>query len=182
MESIKSVRDIDGDQRVAVNVSPRQLGSGSTFDQVVWALDEYGVDSNRLELEITESVPLSGDSPAVVELLKLKSLGVKIALDDFGTGFASLSYLQNFPFDSLKIDRSFVTSPSDDALSLAIVRSVTSLANELMIETTAEGIETHEQLARVQSMGCTYAQGFYLGRPSSIDITHKPATILRPVA
>ncbi len=181
-ESIKSLRFLDKDQRIAVNVSPRQLGSGSTFDQVVWALNEFGVDPSRLELEITENVPLNGENEAVVELFKLKSLGVKIALDDFGTGFASLSYLQNFPFDSIKIDRSFVSAPSDDALSLAIVRSVTSLANDLAVETTAEGIETHEQLARVQSMGCTYGQGFYIARPSTIDSSPKSTTVLRPVA
>jgi EAL domain-containing protein (putative c-di-GMP-specific phosphodiesterase class I) len=130
------------------------------------ALATSGLSPGRLELEITESVLLQDDDATLTTLHRLRALGVRIALDDFGTGYSSLSYLRSFPFDKIKIDRCFVTDLSrtgDD--SLAILRAVAGLGSSLGIATTAEGVETEEQLARVRQEGCTEMQGFLFSPP-----------------
>jgi len=159
--------------RVAVNLSPVQFRSSGLVHAVQRALQSSGLPARRLELEITESALLE-DSEAVLAILhELRATGVRIALDDFGTGYSSLSYLRSFPFDKLKIDQSFVREMVHRADCLAIVTSVLGLARELGMDTTAEGVETEEQLAQLRETGCTEVQGFLFDRPCcAADIRH----------
>lgn len=123
-----------------------------------------GVSPSRLEIEVTESVLLDEDDSRLACLHEIKNLGVSIALDDFGTGYSSLSRLHSFPFDRLKIDRMFVSGLGHDAQCATIVSSVANLAMSFGLESTAEGVETEEQLKLVCLAGCTSAQGYYFGR------------------
>jgi EAL domain-containing protein (putative c-di-GMP-specific phosphodiesterase class I) len=132
---------------------------------VLQALSSTGLDPQRLELEITESVLLHDSDANLKVLHALRALGVRICMDDFGTGYSSLSYLRSFPFDKIKIDRSFVSDLSEDADAGAIVRAVTGLGHSLGMLTTAEGVETVEQLEMLRAEGCTEAQGFLISRP-----------------
>ncbi|WP_052003296.1 EAL domain-containing protein [Microvirga sp. BSC39] len=150
---------------VAVNLSPVQFRSRGLVQSVSRALAESGLDPNRLELEITESVLLQDNEMTVSTLHQLRRLGVRIAMDDFGTGYSSLSYLRSFPFDKIKIDQSFVREMSQRADCLAIVQSVANLGSSLGMPTVAEGVETEDQLRQIQAAGCTDAQGYYFGRP-----------------
>ncbi len=155
-----------GDVRVAVNLSPVQFRSPALVLSVVAALGQSGLDPRRLELEITEGVLLQ-DSEATLSILhRLKDLGVRIAMDDFGTGYSSLGYLRAFPFDKIKIDRSFIADIAERADAVAIVRAVTSLGASLGMATTAEGIETPAQLERLRAEGCTEVQGYLISRPT----------------
>lgn len=157
-----------GDMRIAVNVSAVQFGQSALEQSVIGALSASGLPARRLELEITESV-LMQDAEAVIACLhRLRALGVRIALDDFGTGYSSLSYLRRFPFDRIKIDRSFIREIADPGTA-AIVRAVVGLGTQLGASITAEGIETDEQLARVRQEGCTEAQGFLISTPLPAD-------------
>ncbi|WP_162561187.1 EAL domain-containing protein [Methylobacterium terrae] len=152
--------------RVAVNVSAAQVRHGSLIAAVQAALRESGLGADRLEIEITESLPIEGR--AADPLLALRRLGARIALDDFGTGYSSLSYLRRFPFDTIKIDRSFVADIADPGTA-AIVRAVVGIAAQLGATVTAEGIETEDQLAAVRREGCTEVQGYLFGRPVALD-------------
>ncbi|MBZ9841485.1 putative bifunctional diguanylate cyclase/phosphodiesterase [Mesorhizobium sp. CA5] len=151
--------------RVAVNLSPTQFRNARLLSTIVAALDASGLPASRLELEITETVLLANTQATLAMLQQIHLLGVLIAMDDFGTGYSSLSYLRSFPFDKIKIDQSFVKDAEDIDSSVAIIRAVTSLGNSLGMQTTAEGIETAEQLERVRREGCTEAQGFLFSRP-----------------
>lgn len=153
--------------RIAVNLSPMQFRSGKLLGTVMMALASSGIAPARLELEITEGVLLADSSETLEVLHGLRRLGVRIAMDDFGTGYSSLSYLRSFPFDKIKIDRSFIQSIFSGDQSMAIVRAVTDLGKSLGMSTTAEGIETSEQLDHLRAQGCTEVQGFLLGRPVS---------------
>ncbi|WP_018901016.1 EAL domain-containing protein [Rhizobium sp. 2MFCol3.1] len=151
--------------RIAVNLSPVQFRNRELVETVRQVLQRTGLDPDRLELEITESI-LINDAAAALEILNgLKSLGVKIAMDDFGTGYSSLGYLNSFPFDKIKIDRSFIGDLSDTEKSGAIVKSVISLGQSLKMVTTAEGVETSEQAAFLRQQGCDQVQGFYFSKP-----------------
>jgi diguanylate cyclase (GGDEF)-like protein len=150
---------------VAVNVSPIQFRSPAFLQAVVDALDASGLRPDRLEVEITESVLLQNGEATLAILHHLRSLGVRIAMDDFGTGYSSLTYLQSFPFDKIKIDRCFVKNILENEGSLNIVRAIAGLAKGMGMTTTAEGVETAEQLDRVMSVGCTEMQGFHFSRP-----------------
>jgi len=154
--------------RVAVNVSPVQFHRGGLQDVILRALADSGLAPQRLEIEITESVFLEGGEATLKLLHSLRSLGVRIALDDFGTGYSSLSYLQSFPFDKLKIDRSFIQNLLTRQGASAIVRAITELAQALGIETTAEGVEETEQLMELRSHGCSSVQGFLFAEPMSV--------------
>jgi diguanylate cyclase (GGDEF)-like protein len=145
---------------VAVNLSPAQFKSRNLVPSVVSALVISGLAACRLELEITESVLLQDSEVTLATLHKLRALGVKISMDDFGTGYSSLSYLRSFPFDKIKIDRSFVNELASRDDSMAIVRAVTGLGKSLGISTTAEGVETIEQLALLRLEGCNQVQGY----------------------
>lgn len=150
---------------VAVNLSPVQFKNSGLVPSVVSALQASGLAPRRLELEITESVLLQDSAATLATLHKLRDSGVKISMDDFGTGYSSLSYLRSFPFDKIKIDRSFVHELASRADSMAIVRAVTGLGKSLGISTTAEGVETNEQLALLRSEGCTEVQGYLFNPP-----------------
>ena len=153
------------DLTIAVNLSPVQFRSRGLVAMVTSALAEAGVPPQRLELEVTETALLD-DSEATIEILhQLRALGVRVSLDDFGVGYSSLSYLRKFPFDRIKIDRSFVGTLGESPESIAIVRTIASLGAVLGVETTAEGVETIEQLDFVRECGCTAVQGYYFGRP-----------------
>ena len=153
------------DIHVAVNISAVQFRSPGLMQVILGALAASGLNPTRLELEITESVLLQDKEATLATLHQLRQLGVRIAMDDFGTGYSSLTYLQCFPFDKIKIDRSFVKDITDNAGSLNIVRAVAGLATGLGMKTTAEGVETKEQLDTITSEGCTEVQGFLFSRP-----------------
>jgi len=146
--------------RIAVNVSPIQFRSQSLSLKVAAILAETGLDPRRLELEITEAVLIADDDAALIALNQLRALGVHIALDDFGTGYSSLQYLQRFPFDKIKIDRSFVKEVTRNSGSAAIIKAVVSIAADRSMITTAEGVETLQQRETVQNLGCTQMQGY----------------------
>ena len=151
--------------RVAVNLSPVQFITPGLPEAVAAALDSSGLAPARLELEITESVRLIDNDLNLAVLHRFRDAGIQIALDDFGTGFASLSYLRAFPFNKIKIDRSFVKDIGHDEGCLAIVRATTSLARDLGMATIAEGVEAPLQLRQLRRLGCTVGQGFLFGRP-----------------
>ena len=159
---------LPGDLKVAINISPVQLAFGDIAATVSKALHESGLDPGRLELEITETALFVDDQRNLDALRRLRALGVRIALDDFGTGYSSLSHLRLFPLDKIKIDRSFVQETTHRADSAAIVDALAELAGRLGMTTTAEGIETAEQLDAARRLGCTEGQGFFLGKPKSI--------------
>lgn len=156
--------------RIAVNISAVQFKNSNLVSSVVSALASSNLAAQRLELEVTESVMLENSEAAFVILNQLHDFGVRLALDDFGTGYSSLSYLRKFPFDKIKIDRSFVNELSEAKQdSLAIVRAVVRLGVSLGIATTAEGVETKEQLERVREEGCTEMQGYYFSQPKPAE-------------
>ena len=154
---------------VAVNLSPVQFRNPNLVASVKSALADSGLPPQRLELEITESVLLQNSDAARAVLNELRAHGVKISLDDFGTGYSSLSYLRSFPFDKIKIDRSFVSELGSSDDSMAIVRAVTGLGKSLGMVTTAEGVENAEQLALLRREGCTQAQGYLFSKPRPAD-------------
>jgi diguanylate cyclase (GGDEF)-like protein len=153
------------DLKVAINVSPVQFRSGQLIRYLEEALIETGVPAFRVELEITETTLLHENEATLATLRNMHSLGVRIVLDDFGTGFSSLSYLRSFPFDRIKIDRSFVKDFGLRNDADAIIRAIVGLGKSLRIPVTAEGVETHEQLALVRAEGCDEAQGHLISRP-----------------
>ena len=150
---------------VTVNLSAAQFFSGDLYKAVETALCLSGVAPNRLELEITKLVLLRDDASTIATLYRLRSKGVRIALDDFGTAFASLSYLRSFPFDTIKIDRSFIRDLPERTDCAAIIEAVASLARKLDMRSVAEGIETSAQLAAVTNSGCDEVQGYFFNRP-----------------
>jgi diguanylate cyclase (GGDEF)-like protein len=159
--------------KVAINLSAKQFKSRHLVETVFSALAACGLPARRLELEITESVLLQNNEATLATLHQLRALGVRIALDDFGTGYSSLSYLRSFPFDKIKIDRCFVSDLSESREDArAIVRAVASLGISLGIATTAEGVETEEQLARVREEGCTEMQGYLFSPPRPLAEVH----------
>ncbi len=155
--------------KVAVNLSPAQLNNRNLLSVVKGALAESGMPPHKLQLEITETVLLQNTFATLATLHELRKLGVQVALDDFGTGYSSLSYLRSFPFDKIKIDRSFIQDLSNGAEPLAIVQAVANLAKCLNMASTAEGVETHEQRALLQSIGCTEMQGYLFSRARPAD-------------
>jgi diguanylate cyclase (GGDEF)-like protein/PAS domain S-box-containing protein len=150
--------------KVAVNVSPSQLKSRNFLATVTNALEESGMTPNRLQLEITESVLMQNTFSTLEILHALRKLGVQIAMDDFGTGYSSLSYLRSFPFDKIKIDRSFIQDLSNGQEPLAIVHAVAGLAKCLHMASTAEGVETTQQFEALRAIGCTEMQGYLFSR------------------
>jgi diguanylate cyclase (GGDEF)-like protein len=152
--------------KIAVNLSPKQFKNQKLVQTVASAIVASGLIPSRLELEITETVLLSDGAATLDTLKKLQNFGVRIALDDFGTGYSSLSYLRSFPFNKIKIDKSFITGLSDgSAEAVAIVRAVSQMGLSLGMSTTAEGVETEAQLAVVRAEGCTEVQGYLFSGP-----------------
>jgi diguanylate cyclase (GGDEF)-like protein len=148
------------DIKLAVNVSPVQFRSGTLALKIVAALAASGLAAGRLELEITEAVLIRDDEAALEILHQLRAIGVRIALDDFGTGYSSLSYLQRFPFDKIKIDRCFVADIAEPNGSSSIVQAVVNIAAARHMTTTAEGVETRQQMELLRSLGCAEMQGY----------------------
>jgi diguanylate cyclase (GGDEF)-like protein len=165
---------------VAVNLSPAQFKDRNLVSSVISALEVSGLAACRLELEITESVLLQESDVTLATLHRLRALGVRISMDDFGTGYSSLSYLRSFPFDKIKIDRSFVSEVATRDDSMAIVRAVTGLGKSLGISTTAEGVETSEQLALLRLEGCTEVQGYLFSPPRPAEDVEKMLEKGRP--
>ena len=151
---------------IAVNLSPIQFKLPSLPSTVRVILGETGLEAHRLELEITEGVFLSNDEHVHEMIGNLKKIGLKLALDDFGTGYSSLSYLLRVPFDKIKVDQSFVRGATDPtSRNAALIRAMVGLASDLKMQTTAEGVETLEELSLVRNLGCSLIQGYYFGKP-----------------
>jgi EAL domain-containing protein (putative c-di-GMP-specific phosphodiesterase class I) len=156
--------DID----IAINLSPAQFKGGQLLDGVRKALAASGLKPRRLELEITETVLLQNSEDTLTQLHQLRALGIRIALDDFGTGYSSLGYLRSFPFDKLKIDRSFIRDVDTNNDSAVIVGAIVDIARGLGMTTVAEGVETTSQLAKVRDLGCARVQGYLFSpRPAA---------------
>jgi diguanylate cyclase (GGDEF)-like protein len=157
--------------RVAVNLSPIQFNDPAIVDIVDQALEDSGVKPQRLELEITEGVFLADSEATDETFARLKRLGVRLALDDFGTGYSSLGYLKKAPFDKIKIDRSFVRgAASRSSRNAAIIRAIVTLAESLKMDTVAEGVETHDDLALIRELGVSQVQGYIFGQPASGEL------------
>jgi diguanylate cyclase (GGDEF)-like protein/PAS domain S-box-containing protein len=172
--------------QIAVNLSPAQFRQGDLPAVVHSVLLETGLAADRLELEITEGVLIADFSRGVSILRRLKALGVRIAMDDFGTGYSSLSYLQSFPFDKIKIDRTFISNFDRNPQSEAIIRAVIGLGRGLNLPVLAEGVETKDQLAFLSAESCNEVQGYLIGRPQPIahyaELIGHPAAPVRDVA
>ena len=166
-------------ENIAINLSPVQFSSPNLLPVVINALGESGLEPGRVEFEITEGVLLNNSEANIDVLCRLQSLGVKIALDDFGTGYASLNYLLTFPFDKIKIDRSFISGLATREESRAIVASVITLANQLGMCTLAEGVEEREQLDTLREQGCVMVQGWLFGKALPFEAYH-PAPVHTP--
>jgi EAL domain-containing protein (putative c-di-GMP-specific phosphodiesterase class I) len=151
---------------INVNLSVRQCQQPDLIDDVKRVLAETGLPARRLKLEITETVMLEGTQEMTDRLNALHALGVQLGLDDFGMGYSALSYLRKFPFQTIKIDRSFV-SDMQDAGKTEIVRAIASLATGLAMNVTAEGVETAEQAEKLQQLACEFGQGYFFHRPLS---------------
>jgi diguanylate cyclase (GGDEF)-like protein len=158
---------------VSVNISGKHLTKDDIIDDVENALADSGIRPETLKLEITESTAMENAEHTISLLNRLKLVGVQLSMDDFGTGFSSLSYLQRLPFDTLKIDRSFVYSVGENGENSEILQTIISLAKNLKMRVIAEGIETESQLAVLRNLGCDYGQGFLLAKPKSKDDTEK---------
>jgi EAL domain-containing protein (putative c-di-GMP-specific phosphodiesterase class I) len=154
--------------QIAVNLSPAQFMHGDVVSLVHAILLETGLAPGRLELEITEGVLIEDFDRGLALLRRLKALGVRISMDDFGSGYSSLSYLQAFPFDKIKIDRAFVMNLGRNPQSAAIVRAVIGLGHGLEMSIVAEGVETQEQLNFLAEQGCDAVQGYFIGKPLPI--------------
>ena len=150
---------------MSVNLSGKQLTQPDLIERIEEVLHESQIDPWHLKLEITETVVMENPELAAVTLAKLRGLGVRLSIDDFGTGYSSLSYLNRFPVDTLKIDRSFVTSMNEADENLQIVKTIITLAGNLGMQVVAEGVETEEQLEQLRLLKCQYAQGFYFAKP-----------------
>jgi diguanylate cyclase (GGDEF)-like protein len=155
--------------KVAVNLSPVQFKSKSLVTDIASALEVAGLPAGRLEIEITETVMLQDTNTTLATLNELRSLGVRIAMDDFGTGYSSLSYLRRFPFNKIKIDQCFIRDLSEENESMAVLRAITGLGVNLGMATTAEGVETLDQLCRLRAEGCTEVQGFFFSKPKPVE-------------
>ena len=152
--------------RIAVNVSPTQFAAGDITRVVLNAIAQTGIEPSQLELEVTESVFLDGGDDNIDIFNQLKATGVRLALDDFGTGYSALGYLKKVPFDKIKIDQSFVRGAAQKgSMNGAIIASIVSLADALGMDTTAEGAETHDELALIRQLGCSHVQGYIYGKP-----------------
>jgi EAL domain-containing protein (putative c-di-GMP-specific phosphodiesterase class I) len=154
---------------MAVNLSARQLQRPEIVTEVAEALVESGLDAESLILEITESVMMADVELSLQRLTELKDVGVKLAVDDFGTGYSSLNYIQQFPVDILKVDKSFVDAFNTDSRKSALTATIIKLAEDLELRPVAEGIERADQLERLQALHCDLGQGFYFAKPMPMD-------------
>ena len=165
---------------IAVNLSPVQFRRGTMENVIRGALDASGLPAAQLELEVTESTLIQDSEKFIIALKGLKSLGIRISIDDFGTGYSSLAYLWRFPFDKVKIDRSFTQGLGSDPKVALIVRSIVTLAHSMEIRVNAEGVETSAQMGALQRYGCDELQGFLLGRPAPANTLHHRGAVQAP--
>src|SRR5690606_16165305 len=166
-EACFEARTWSEETKIAVNFSAIQFWSQNVVELVSKALLDSGVAANRLEIELTESVVLRDNAMVDSAINGLRALGVSIVMDDFGTGFSALSDLQRYPFDKIKIDRSFVMDVENDGSKQAIIRAIVSMGRAMRLPVVAEGVETEAQLAMVAMAGCSQVQGYLLGRPGA---------------
>jgi EAL domain-containing protein (putative c-di-GMP-specific phosphodiesterase class I) len=168
-EACRNAAQWPNDLKIAVNLSPIQLFAPNIVETIARILGETGLAPHRLELEITERIFMEDRENTVSTLRRLKELGIRIAMDDFGTGYSSLSYLRSFPFDKIKVDRTFVSDLAAHSEYGVIVQAVVSIARALGMSTTAEGVETAAQYEFLAALGCDEAQGYLFSPPVAID-------------
>ncbi|HEY3823330.1 MAG TPA: EAL domain-containing protein [Bryobacteraceae bacterium] len=156
---------------ISVNISPRHLNNGGLVEDVNQVLAETGLDRKCLKLEVTEGSIMQDAETALITLRRLKGMGIGLEIDDFGTGYSALSYLQRLPFDTVKVDRSFIKELGVSAESSEIVRTIVDLARSLQMEVVAEGVETDGQFQKLAALGCNYVQGYYFAKPASARAT-----------
>jgi len=161
--------------KIAVNLSPVQFQHGDIVAVIQQALRVSGLNPSRLELEVTESLWIQDTDVVLEQLARIRGMGISIALDDFGTGYSSLTYLWKFPFDMVKIDRSFVMEMETDLKASAIVSTIVALGRTLDLTVTAEGVETPAQANALREAGCDQAQGYLFGRPLSFKLANELA-------
>jgi EAL domain-containing protein (putative c-di-GMP-specific phosphodiesterase class I) len=170
---------------MSVNISARQLADPGFADRVRRVLQKSDLQAACLSLEVTETMLIDDHDGPDEGFRRLKELGVGVVLDDFGTGFSSLGYLRRFPFDMLKIDRSFVDQIGSDAANAAIVTAVTGIAEALGVAVVAEGVETEAQMAEISRLGCHFAQGYLFSRPvpaaDAAELLRTPGIVPGPV-
>src|ERR1700680_3655575 len=154
---------------ISVNLSAKQFLQPNLVEDIKKLLGELALSPEALKLEITESTVMADPSAAVEMLQQIKSLGIHLAIDDFGTGYSSLSYLHRFPLDTLKIDRSFISSMDDGGDGMEIARTILPMAKNLRLDVVAEGVETIEQFEQLKKFNCAFGQGFYFSRPLSAE-------------
>ena len=150
---------------VSMNLSAKELQHPTLIQSIIEGLQGHGTDPRGIELEITENAVMQYDEFTLTKLEKLKELGLALAIDDFGTGFSSLSHLNRLPIDTLKIDKSFIEALENDPKAIKITAATISLAKTLDMKVVGEGVETAEQLARLQELGCELAQGNHISKP-----------------
>ncbi|MCG7904646.1 MAG: EAL domain-containing protein, partial [Candidatus Thiodiazotropha weberae] len=158
---------LDGDFKVAINMSARQFQSVNLEDEINSYLNRFELTGDRLEIELTERILMHDVDKTIAKLMRLKSLGATISIDDFGTGFSSLSYLTRFPIDKLKIDRSFISQVCEEDDKQVIVSTIIAMAKNLSMDVTAEGVETATQLMLLRNQDCDFYQGYFYSRPLS---------------
>jgi EAL domain-containing protein (putative c-di-GMP-specific phosphodiesterase class I) len=169
MEACRQAAEWPNDLHVAVNLSPVQFSSPDLLEVIQRSLSVSGLAPHRLELEITERIFMESSETTLKILRSLKDLGVRISLDDFGTGYSSLSYLRIFPFDKIKVDRTFISDLAEGTEHVAIVQAVVSIARALGMATTAEGVETLDQMQFLAALGYDEAQGYLFSAPVPIE-------------
>ncbi|MGK7958360.1 MAG: EAL domain-containing protein [Crocosphaera sp.] len=150
---------------ISINLSIKQFSQNNLVEEIITTLENLEMNKKHLKLEITESCIVKNTEEVCSILTQLKSLGINLSMDDFGTGYSSLSYLHRFPFDTLKIDRSFIKDMSQSSDKLRLTQTIIHLANDLGMEVIAEGIETRKQLEQLKQLGCPYGQGYYFAKP-----------------
>lgn len=166
VEALLVARHWPGDWMLAINLSPVQLRDPMLADEMLATIAAYGMDPRRVEVEVTEGVLIDRRETATANLRTLRAAGVRIVMDDFGTGYSSLSSLQQFPFDKIKIDRSFISAMDAHGPALSIVRASLGLGRSLNIPIVAEGVETEAQYTMLRDLGCDQIQGYLIGRPT----------------
>jgi len=154
--------------KIAVNISPNQLSRGSFVQDVEEILQRYSFPPHLLELEVTERIAVTNDPETQTVIKSLDHMGVRLAIDDFGTGYSALSMLRDFPMDTVKIDRSFISNITTNLRDAALCQTIISMSHALSVEVVAEGVETSEQFEFLKKNGCDFAQGYFLGRPEAV--------------
>jgi EAL domain-containing protein (putative c-di-GMP-specific phosphodiesterase class I) len=169
MQRWQKIFPVDPPLFISINLSSKQFSQNTLISKAALILQETGVRPQSVKLEITESVVMENIDTATDMLRQLRALGVQLAIDDFGTGYSSLSYLHRFPFDTLKIDRSFVGRMEEQSDNAEIVRTILVLAHNLGMDVVAEGVETEEQLTQLRALNCDFGQGYFFSKPLAAE-------------